>query len=123
MKTNIFQYPSQKLMNISMVSELLNVLETYHGLYILTHLDFIWSASLYQDFLALGSWDKTVSIWSISESRQIAKILGHSDIVKAVTFTPDGSYIISGSKDSTIRVYEFPSLLLKSVLLGHTNHV
>jgi WD40 repeat protein len=36
---------------------------------------------------------------------------GHTDMVTSVTFSPDGKYIVSGSNDKTIRVWDMESLV------------
>ena len=54
-----------------------------------------------------GSLDKTISVWRIS-SRECIKILrGHSEGVYSVVFSPNGEYLVSGSRDSTIGVWNF----------------
>ena len=35
--------------------------------------------------------------------------LGHSDRVKTVAISPDGKYIVSGSYDKSIKVWDLPS--------------
>ena len=47
------------------------------------------------------------------------KTNAHSDCINSVTFSPDGTKIVSGSHDRTIKVWDSGALLpLKSLLLG-----
>ena len=49
--------------------------------------------------------------------------LGHTGLVRAVAFSPDGKSIVSGSWDDTIRVWEVASGSAVSVLARHTSDV
>ncbi len=76
-----------------------------------------------------GSYDKTIKVWDLGALRpQIApswpkltleKMNAHSGIIMSVAFSPDGTKIVSGSWDNTIKVWDSgapePS---KSPLLG-----
>ena len=48
------------------------------------------------------------------------KANAHSDVVRSVAFSPDGTKIVSGSDDQTIKVWDSAGALLasKSPLLG-----
>ena len=48
---------------------------------------------------------------------------GHTDMVKAVAVTPDGEYIISGSNDRLIKVWNVATGILVSTCKGHTGGV
>ncbi|KAJ1551917.1 hypothetical protein HK405_013408, partial [Cladochytrium tenue] len=44
---------------------------------------------------------------------------GHTDAVTAVAVSPDGHWIVSGSWDTTVRVWDMATGLQQSVLEGH----
>ncbi len=48
---------------------------------------------------------------------------GHSNFVIRVAITADGQYVISGSKDKTVRVWQLPGGTCRKVLEGHTDTV
>jgi WD40 repeat protein len=48
-------------------------------------------------YLASGSRDNTVKLWSVESQKEITTLQGHRDSVWCVTFSPDGKYLASGS--------------------------
>lgn len=60
-------------------------------------------------FVAAGSLDKSVRVWS-TENGYLVKRLegeeGHTDSVYSVAFAPNGRELVSGSLDKTIKMWE-----------------
>ena len=94
------------------------------------HSDVIWSVAFSPDgsTIVSGSDDKTIKVWdagtlarhiphpspklsaptlaTASLELKAEKQSAHSDWVKSVAFSPDGSSIVSGSDDQTIKVWD-----------------
>jgi WD40 repeat protein len=52
-----------------------------------------------------ASSDKTIKIWDLRKNQELRTLIGHSNSVNAITF--DQTKLISGSKDNTIRIWNF----------------
>ena len=51
------------------------------------------------------------------------KFIGHEDAVRCVLFSPCSKFVVSGSNDSNINIWEVNSGLLIKKLEGHKNNV
>jgi WD40 repeat protein len=71
--------------------------------------------------LASGSIDKTVRLWDIAGSKQLATLQGHVGRVYSVAFSPDGTIIASGSDDKTIRLWDADSQKNVATLNGSSD--
>jgi WD40 repeat protein len=56
-------------------------------------------------YLASGSGDKTVKLWSLESQKEVGKLQGHSRNVTSIAFSPDGKYLASGSEDKTVKLW------------------
>ncbi|CAA7270819.1 unnamed protein product [Cyclocybe aegerita] len=93
--------------------------------------------------MASGSWDHTICIWDAESwtilqgpleghtdfNAETGKVVagplkGHADVVLSVAFSPDGSYVVSGSADETVRIWGAETgMPVGDPLGGHTNWV
>ena len=51
-----------------------------------------------------GSKDKTIRVWDLNQKKEILKLTGHTDSINAVAISIDGTLIVSGSNDKTVRI-------------------
>ena len=51
--------------------------------------------------------DDFIYIWDLETGEEICRLIGHTRRAEAVTFSRDGRLVISGSKDGTIRIWDW----------------
>jgi ribosome assembly protein 4 len=74
-------------------------------------------------FIASGSFDKSVRLWSAITGQYIAALRGHVGDVYLLSWSIDSRMLVSCSKDSTIKVWDCQSRKLKEDLPGHADEV
>jgi WD40 repeat protein len=50
------------------------------------------------NFIASGSEDKSVKVWSVSNGKEINSFTGHSGGIYAIAYSPNGKYIASAGE-------------------------
>lgn len=77
--------------------------------------------------IASGSADGSIRAWRISASASAAEelpvLLGHTDWVVALRWSPDGRFLASCSRDNTVRLWKPGRSSPVSVLEGHQGEV
>ncbi|KAI9790347.1 MAG: general transcription repressor [Peltula sp. TS41687] len=84
--------------------------------------------------LVSGSLDKTIKLWELQPrnnatgvgirgGRCIRTFEGHKDFVLSVALTPDGQWVLSGSKDRGVQFWDPRSGSAQLMLQGHKNSV
>ncbi|KAI0296962.1 WD40-repeat-containing domain protein [Multifurca ochricompacta] len=54
-----------------------------------------------------SSEDKTIRVWELSTGHALLSILqGHTGSINAITFSPDGTRIVSASNDGSLRIFD-----------------
>lgn len=74
-------------------------------------------------YLASGSRDRTVRLWSTRRRRLIRTYHGHGDSVSALALSNDGLLLASGSDDKTVRIWSTASPTLIKKLDAHAGPV
>ena len=106
------------------------------------HLDSVYSVAFTPDGRGLvsGSLDKTLKYWDLrpilarqgsngvkpaSKDGDNAKCLmnftGHKDYVLSVAVSPDGQWVVSGSKDRSVTFWDSRTATMQCMLQGHKN--
>lgn len=85
--------------------------------------------------LVSGSLDKTIKMWELHTGRGVPSIAGttrgkciktfegHKDFVLSVALTPDGKWVLSGSKDRGVQFWDPVTASAQLMLQGHKNSV
>ena len=73
--------------------------------------------------IAVGHTDGLVTIWDYSKKCVINEIYEHSEEVRTVAFSPDGKYLLSGSFDSRIKIYDINNNFINIGDLEHGDKV
>lgn len=73
--------------------------------------------------LASGSWDNTIKLWDVNTGREIRTLIGHTNWVNSVAFSPDGKFLASGSADCTIKLWQVHTGREIQTLTGHSDSV
>ncbi|WWC90888.1 uncharacterized protein L201_005825 [Kwoniella dendrophila CBS 6074] len=108
------------------------------------HKDSVYSVAFSPDgkCLVSGSLDRTLRIWDLTGTKREAEILppgskdiqknlgtcqstlnGHKDYVLSVAISPDGQWVVSGSKDRSIQFWHIATGQAQLMLQGHKNSV
>jgi WD40 repeat protein len=70
-----------------------------------------------------GLPDKTVKIWDAATGKPVRILVGHTDLVRGVAFSPDHRHIASAGWDKTVRVWEAATGKPVRILSGHTDRL
>jgi WD40 repeat protein len=62
---------------------------------------------------------KELYVWETSTGKRLHKLEGHKEAINNATFSPDGTLIVTGSQDHTLRIWETNTGNQKLLLEGH----
>ncbi len=61
-------------------------------------------------WIASAGEDSVVKIWDSRTGKEVATFRGHTGLVTTLAFSPDGKRLYSGSRDTTVMVWDLTPL-------------
>ncbi|KAI7872048.1 WD40-repeat-containing domain protein [Spinellus fusiger] len=140
--TSVAISPDGRLLAAGSLDKMVRIWDTQTGMHLERlegHKDSVYSVAFMPDgnSLVSGSLDKTLKIWQLGTNegrgygidRDRSKgpckttFSGHKDFVLSVACTPDGSWVVSGSKDRSVQFWDPRTGQTQFMLQGHKNSV
>lgn len=53
-----------------------------------------------------ASGDMTIKLWDLATAKEMKVLRGHHDNIWSVGFSPDSKYVVSGSADKNVKMWE-----------------
>jgi WD40 repeat protein len=84
---------------------------------------FTQTLSYWYETVAVGSEPGDIIILDAITGSQTAVLSGHTDKVNCITFSPDGTSLVSGSDDCTVKLWDVQTGGVAKTFSGHTERV
>ena len=85
--------------------------------------DVIFSLACWKHTIATDASSYDIAIYDALTGSQTAILSGHTDHVESLAFSSDGTLLISGSMDKTIKLWDVQTGGVAKTLCGHTDRV
>ncbi|KDQ58057.1 hypothetical protein JAAARDRAFT_129692 [Jaapia argillacea MUCL 33604] len=73
--------------------------------------------------IASGSPERVVRMWDPRSGKRIAKLVGHTDNIRAIQISDDSRYLLTGSADASIKLWSLTSQRCLHTFTYHTDSV
>ena len=67
--------------------------------------------------LAMG-WNSNLVLWDVVRKQQLASLVQHTALLRAVAFSSDGSLLATGAQDNTVVVWDVATRAPVALLAG-----
>ena len=84
---------------------------------------YTWTLSYYDDAIAVGSEHGDIIILNSTTGTQRAVLSGHVDEAHCVEFSSDGTLLLSGSDDKTVKLWDIQTGGVVRTFSGHTRRI
>jgi len=82
-----------------------------------------WAIACWKDTIAVGCETGDITILGGITGSQTAVLSGHTQGVRSLTFSSDGTFLVSGSNDKTVKLWDMQTGGVVKTFDGHTSFV
>jgi WD40 repeat protein len=82
-----------------------------------------YALSYWNDTIAVGCWGGDIIVLDGVTGRQMGVLSGHNRRAISVTFSSDGRLLVSGSEDTTVKLWDIQTGGVIKTFYGHTDRV
>jgi len=82
-----------------------------------------WTLSYWKNTIAVGLSHRNIIIFNSITGSQTATFSGHTDQVNSLVFSSDGTSLVSGSNDKTVKLWDIQTGGVVRTFYGHDNWV
>ena len=83
----------------------------------------LYSHACWEDLIAAGLRSGEITILNVTTGVSTSVLSGHTDYVRDLAFTSDGTLLISGSDDKTVKLWDLQTGGIVRSFYGHTDHI
>jgi WD40 repeat protein len=121
--------PSSSWLHKSYTAELLHVVKVVKGIPVgwgscsrtVTFDEYPWALACWKDIIAVGLKSSNIITLDGNTGSQVAVLSGHAHNVRSVTFSSDGTSLVSGSDDKTLKLWDVQTGGVIKTFHGHTH--
>ncbi|KAH9938898.1 uncharacterized protein BXZ73DRAFT_44505 [Epithele typhae] len=77
----------------------------------------------YGTVIASGSPERVIRMWDPRSGKRIAKLVGHTDNIRAILVSDDAKYLLTGSADASVKLWSLSSQRCLHTFTHHTESV
>ncbi|KAI0707436.1 hypothetical protein C8T65DRAFT_740369 [Cerioporus squamosus] len=77
----------------------------------------------YGSVIASGSPERVIRMWDPRSGKRIAKLVGHTDNIRAILISEDAKYLLTGSADASVKLWSLSSQRCLHTFTHHTESV
>ena len=82
-----------------------------------------WALSSWKNTIVVGLWHKDIIIFDRVTGSQVATLSGHAGAVQSLTFSSDGTSLVSGGGDHTVKLWDVQTGGVAKTFFGHTRTI
>jgi len=83
----------------------------------------IWAVACWKDIIAVGGSGNDIIILDKITGSQKAILSGHTEWMRSLDFSSDGTLLVSGGSDKTVKLWDVQTGGVVKTFHGHTNYV
>lgn len=83
--------------------------------------DLMWRLRFDFDLFSAGAKDNLLKVWNLTTGDVSQSLVGHTAPITCIAFAPSGLFVVSGSDDTTLRIFGLALGVVEATFQVSTN--